>query len=240
MGTIINLLLIAILIVCVWSGYKKGIVMGIGGILAIIVSLYGANLLAGAFSYEVIPALRPFASGFMEQRISGDGGVLHRMGWDDYDYSVADLLERYPDETDKFAAECFESLGIDETSADLMAQAAIKSSDESGAAITDAVVTVLCEKVSFAGCFILAFILILIILTVIGNLPNLSYKIPHMDTLNDIGGAVLGLLTGLMFCFIIVWVLKFAGMIIGEDTLASSFITRTLLKANIVTRYLGF
>ena len=65
MKLIIDLIFIAILVVCGWSGYKKGIIMGIGGVLVIIISLYGGNLLSTTFSYEVIPALKPFASGYL-------------------------------------------------------------------------------------------------------------------------------------------------------------------------------
>ena len=30
MGTVISIILIGIIIICIWSGYKKGIIMGIG------------------------------------------------------------------------------------------------------------------------------------------------------------------------------------------------------------------
>lgn len=238
MDTIIILVLLAILLICIWSGYKKGIIMGIGGIVAIIVSLYGANLLATAFSYELVPALKPFAGGFIEQQINAEDGVVYRMGWADYDYSVGDMLKSNPGSVEKFCSECYEVIGIDEGSAELMSGEAMKLIDEGGDAV-DSVVQVLCERVSFVGCFVLAFLLILIVLTVIGNLPNLSYKIPHLDTVNDIGGAVLGLITGIMFCTLLVWALKFTGKIIGADALSGHWLTRIFLEKNFVTHYLG-
>ena len=241
MGTVISIVLIGIIIICIWSGYKKGVIMGIGGILAIIVSLYGANLLANTFSYEVLPALRPFASGYIEKQINdGEKGVIAKMGWDRGDYSVADLLEQHPGSSQDFAAQCYLSLGIDETSSASMAEQSVARADETGDSLVDSIVQVLCEKVSFVACFVLAFVLILIVLTVIGNLPNLSYKIPNLDLINDIGGAVLGLVTGLMFCAIIVWALKFVGMIIGADTLEGHAVTRLFLNHNFLTNRLGF
>ena len=68
---IIDLVLLGILIVCVWSGYKKGIIMGVGGILCIIVAIYGANLLSNSFSFDVVPALKPFANGYTETMLNG-------------------------------------------------------------------------------------------------------------------------------------------------------------------------
>ena len=73
---IIDLVLLAILIVCVWSGYKKGIIMGVGGILCIIVAIYGANLLANSFSYDVVPALKPFANGYTETMMNGSDSAV--------------------------------------------------------------------------------------------------------------------------------------------------------------------
>lgn len=237
---IIDLVLLGILIICVWSGYKKGIIMGVGGILCIIVAVYGANLLANSFSFDVVPALKPFANGYTETLIGGsDSPVMKRMGWDGSTYTPEDLVEMYPDRKEEFCATCYEVLGIDGKTAGRMAEKAVTYARESGSSIRAAVGQILCETVSYAGCFILAFLLIVIILTVIGNLPNLSYKLPRLDIVNDILGAVLGLVTGLMFCVIAVWALKFMGMLIGNDTLASTRIGGWLLQKDYLFKYLG-
>ena len=241
MGTIISIVLLAIIIICIWSGYKKGIVMGVGGVLAIIVSLYGANLLANTFSFEILPAMRPFASGYIEGRISDDeDGVMVKMGWSDYGYSATDMLEQHPESRQDFAKECFMAMGLDDKSSEALAGEAVTRSEENDEALISSVVEVLCQRVSFVGCFVIAFLLILIVLTVIGNLPNLSYKIPNLELVNDIGGAALGLITGIMFCAIIVWALKFAGIIIGADTLESSAFTRLFLNHNFLSNIMGF
>lgn len=239
METIINLVLVGVVLLCAWSGYKKGIIMGVGGILAIIVSLYGANLLANTFSFDFIPAMRTFASGYMEAQIKADDGVIERMGWDDTDFSVNDLLEKYPERELEFCTTCYQTLGIDENTSDIMAAEAVEYAGENDENIVDSVVEILCEKLSYAACFILAFLLILILLTVIGNLPNLSYKIPNLDTVNDIGGTVLGVVTGIMFCTVIVWALKFTGKIIGGDTLSSAWLANIFLEKNFLAHYLG-
>ena len=62
MKAVLSLLFLSILIFCVWSGYKKGLVMGIFSLIAFVVSVYGANLLSQTYSGEVIDALRPFAA----------------------------------------------------------------------------------------------------------------------------------------------------------------------------------
>ena len=237
---IIDLVLLGILIICVWSGYKKGVIMGVGGILCIIVAVYGANLLANSFSYDVVPALKPFANGYTETMMNGsDSTVMKRMGWEGSTYRVEDLVEMYPNRKLEFCSTCYQTLGFDENLSDRMAEKAVTYARESGSGIRAAVGQILCETVSYAACFLVAFLLILIILTVIGNLPNLSYKLPRFDILNDILGAVLGLVTGLMLCAVLVWALRFLGKLIGTDTLASTRIGGWLLRQGYLTRYLG-
>ena len=75
----IDLILLAVLALCVWNGYKKGLIMGVGGVACILVSLYGACLLSSTFSYEVVSAVRPFAGGYIDRVISND--VSEEMGF---------------------------------------------------------------------------------------------------------------------------------------------------------------
>ncbi len=235
----IDIILLAILLHGAWSGYKKGLIMGIGGILCIIVSIYGANLLANTFSFDVVPALKPFAGGFMEGRIDAEGGVLDDMGWGDLNYSVEDLLAIHPEDKDKFAAACYENIGIDSRSAAVMAESALDYAETSGDGVVDAVIHQLCASVSYVGCFTLAFLMILIILTVIGNLPNLSYKIPHLDIVNDILGTLLGLANSALLCVVLVWALKFLGIIIGSDTLGETILGSWFSEKDFLFPYLG-
>lgn len=239
MKTIINIVLLLIVLGCAWAGYKKGVIMGVGGVIAIIIAVYGANLLANTFSFDVIPALKPFASGFMEKQLTSDDGVMRRMGWDSYDYSVDDLLQKFPDQEQQFCTTCYEALGIDESAAGVMGKEAVTYAVDNSVDIMTAVVQVLCARASYVACFVLGFLLIIIILTVIGNLPNLSYKLPNLDLVNDIGGAVLGAVTGLMFCAILVWTLKFMGKLIGENTLSSAWVAKLFLRKNFLFTYLG-
>ncbi len=240
MITAIDILLLVILVYGTWTGYKKGLIMGIAGALVLVVSVYGANLLSNAFSYDIVPALRPFAGGYIENMVDGEDGVLASMDWEnDYNYSLNDLLSQYSDEHDEFAAECFERLGITPSAAKVMAESATEYAAEENENLVDAVVHELCARLSYMGCFIIAFLIIAIVLTVVINLPNLSYKIPHLDLVNDIGGTVLGLATAFAYCAVFVWALKFMGIIIGGETLAETTLGGWFLKQDFLARVLG-
>ena len=238
MRAIIDLVLLGILIVCIWTGYKKGLLMGLGGILCIIISIYGANLAAMVLSYDMIPALKPFANGYTESLLAkNDSKVLKQMGWEHSEFSVDDLLAQNPERRQEFAENCYLAMGLDRTTAGRLAEQAVAYL-ETGGSMMEAVVHTLCATVSYVAAFTVAFLMILIILTVLGNLPNLSYKLPHLDLVNDIGGAVLGLVRGIMFCALLVWVLKFLGMLLGSETLGSSIFGGMLLRWDPLYPYL--
>ena len=57
MKIIIDILLLVIIALCTWNGYKRGLVGGVAGILAIIIALFGSSLLSSAYAHEVVPAL---------------------------------------------------------------------------------------------------------------------------------------------------------------------------------------
>lgn len=239
MRAAIDIAILLIVIICIWSGYKKGIVMGVGGIIIIIISLYASNIVTTTFSSEFVPAMRPFASGYVDSQLREKDGPLATMGWSNTSYSVDDLLEIYPEQTETFAAEIYKSVGIYDTSATAMAKLAVERQETYGGDFVDNIVYVLCDTISFVICFSLVFLIILIVLTVIGNLPNLSYKIPNLDSVNDIAGAVLGLVTGIIFCIILVWALKFTGIIIGSETLSETVLARVILKLDFLIKFLG-
>ncbi|MBQ8263246.1 MAG: hypothetical protein IJY96_00540 [Oscillospiraceae bacterium] len=240
MKTAIDILILIILVHGIWSGYKKGLIMGVAGALVLIVSVYGANLLADTFSYDVVPALKPFAGGFVEGQVDAEEGVLADLGWENEDnYSLEDLLAQHSDEKDDFAAACFENLGIDASAAKVMADSALEYAEEEEQPLIEAVIHELCSRISYVGCFILAFLMIAIILTVVINLPNLSYKIPHLDLVNDISGIIIGLLTAAAYTAVLVWALKFTGMIIGGEALNESVLGGWFLEKDFLARFLG-
>lgn len=239
-GPAINILILVILLCGLWTGYKKGLIMGILSIVVLIVSIYGANLLSNTFSYDVVPALKPFAGGFVENTLNGEGGAAEIMGWDNKEeYSLEDLLAQHEDETEDLAAACFEKMGIEASTAKVMAESAMAYSEAEDKNFTDSLIHELCVRISYAGCFIIAFVLIAIVLTVVINLPNLSYKIPHMDLVNDIAGTVLGLLTAGTYCAVLVWALKFMGLIIGPETLEETVLGGFFLKRDFLGAILG-
>ena len=237
MRTVIDLVLYVIIIISIWSGYKKGFILGIAGVVAIVVSLYGASLVSSAFSYEVVPALRPFASGYVESQMQET--VLEDMGIANTELSYEDILADDPELRHNFCATCYKTFGIYDDAADQMATEAEEYADSQGSTIEEAIVEVLCTRVAYIAGVALLFIIFLITLMTLANIPNLSFRIPNMDVLNDAGGAAVGLFTGILYCMLLSWILRFGGLAIGLDTFGDTLLAKFFHSIDFLTAGLG-
>ena len=242
--SIINIVLLAILVICAWQGYKKGIIMGIIQVLVIILSLYGAQVLSDTYSYEVIPVLKPFVSGYMETLV--EENTYQAFGYEpdeqtgqyDAPYSTTDLLNSSPDMRRTVAQRTYQSLGLYDGMAQTLADRTIAYAQENNASLTSSVVTIACQSVTWYAGFLLAFIILFAILTVIVNLPNLSFKIPYIGIVNDLGGLAIGLFVGAMFCSVIVWVFQFAGLVLPEESIRATGLAGFFLDKNLLASYI--
>lgn len=243
--TIIFLILLAILIACAWQGFKKGIIMGIIQVLVIILSLYGAQLLSDTFSYEVIPVIKPFVSGYVEPRV--EDTAFEVMGYEadeqgnyHVEYSLADLLEANPETRQEVARWVYRDLGIYDAVADSMAEKASVYAEQNTASLASSVITILCQSITWYAGFLLAFIILYAIMTVIVNITNLSFRLPYVGILNDLGGLGIGIFVGCLFCSIVVWVLQFTGALLPEDTVRSVGLAAHFLDKNMLANYITF
>ncbi|MBP8639969.1 MAG: CvpA family protein [Oscillospiraceae bacterium] len=235
-----EVLLLLIIAYCAWSGYKKGLVMCIGSILAIIISLYVGDLLGDTFAREVQPALSPFVSGYMdgtEGIISSNMNELLNTGTSSM--SVDEALAQNPDLRYDLCVNSYKNVGVYTSAAKEMADEAIALSEQNGSSLSTAIVDVMCQNLSYCLIFILFFLLTIIIVTVLGNLFNLSFRIPDKDKLNDLGGAIAGGVTGILICMTITWVLRFCGAFLPEEIMSKTLLTALFLKINFLSLFLS-
>lgn len=242
---IMSILLIGIIVICAWQGFKKGIIMGIVEILVILLSVFGAQLLADAYAYEVIPALKPFVAGYMETRVEAQAYSLLGFEADEegnynVTYSLNDLLEANPEVIHSIYEQSYAALGISDAAAETMADKAEAYQDETACSVADAAVYVFCETATWVLGFALAFLLLFTVLTVIVNLPNLSLRIPFVGLVNDLGGLGLGIATGFLFCSLILWFCQYLGVVLPEDALRSSSTAAYFMDMNLISQFISF
>lgn len=234
MKTVIDIVLIIIIALCTWNGYKRGLVGGVAGILAIIVSLLGASILSAAYAHEVVPAIEPFVDGYVDSS-KNRSAILERMGFAGSDYSLGDILAQDSSLRYDYAYECLSDLGLYPKRAEELAAQAVALSDESGVDMTDAVVSVVCDTVTHVGAMVIGFLLILILLVAVASVGNLSFRLPNMENVDEIGGAVLGFGKGFLYCVLLCWVLSFLGLMIGKESLSHTTLGRFFLIFDSLT-----
>lgn len=233
MKAVIDVILLIIIALCTWNGYKRGLVGGVAGILAIAVAILGGSLLSSAYSQEVVPALEPFIDGYVDSQTNRDD-VLESMGYGDSDYSVEDIIAQDGSLKYDYAYECMLSIGFYPKSAERLAVKAVELT-ESGTDMTAAVVGVICDTITFVGGMALGFLLILILLIAIANIGNISLRLPNMENLDEIGGSIIGFLKGFLYCVLLCWILSFLGIVIGKDTLTETTLARFFLAFDFLT-----
>ena len=235
MKMIIDIVLLLIIALCTWSGYRRGLVGGVAGVLPLIIALFGGSMLSSAYAGEVIPALEPFVSGYVDSQQTRED-VLETLGYGDSDKSLADILAEDPSLRYDYAYECMGVVGFSDRRAEELANKAVRVADENGIGMTDAVVNVLCDTITYVGGLLLAFLLILIFLIAVANIGNLSFRLPNMENLDEIGGAVLGFVRGFLYCVLLSWLLSFFGLVIGKETLEDTTLARFFLSFEFITR----
>lgn len=237
MKWIIDLILLAVVLLSAYNGYKKGLINEIGAVLCLLVSLYAATVVANTVSFEVVSAVKPFAGGFIESVISDD--VPQRLGYDVDEYSIGDIVANDPQKAFEVAEATFMCMGIYEPTAEELAQDVMDYQAANNVGLRPAIIDVTCNTVVFAGAVALFFMIILIFLTVLGNIPNISFRLPNMEEVDEVGGAIVGIMRGVLLGMLAVWVLKFMGLLIGEDTISSTLVARLFEKIGIVSFFLG-
>ena len=180
MNAVLTLSLLLIVLLCTWAGYKRGLILGVFSILAIIISLYGANLLSTTYSYEVIDALRPFASGYVETTINNEVRAEYNIaGVETASISVDDYLAAHPEEVQPFCKRTFEHLGIYSGTAEVLAAETAEYAATQEMDIRNALVEILCLRITYVvGFYVLDVVMVAIDLT-------LTFRNRRLDKLAD-------------------------------------------------------
>lgn len=234
MKAVIDITLLIIIAMSTWQGYKRGLVGGVASILAIVVALFGGSLLSSAYAHEVVPALEPFVDGYVDSQSNRDA-ILENLGYGESDLSLGDILTQDSSLRYDYAYESLVSVGFYSRNAEALALDAVMLSDENGMNMTDSVVNVICNTATYVAGLTLGFLLILIFLVAVANVGNLSLRLPNMEGLDEVGGAVLGFVKGFVYCVLLCWLLSFLGIVIGKTTMDESTLGRFFLVFDFLT-----
>ena len=222
MNIILDLLLLLIVALCIWDGYKRGLIGGIAGIFAIIIALLAGSSLSDNYASEAVPVLEPFVDGYIDSQ-KARSAVLEEMGYGSTDLSLEDVLESDSSLRYDYAVFCMEETGFHEDRAEELAERSVRYSDQNGVSMTEAVVSILCDTITYVMGLALCFLLTLLLL------PD------SMELLDELGGALMGFVKGFLYCVLLCWLLSFLGLIIGRGTLEKTLLARFFMTFRFLT-----
>ena len=226
MSLIIDLILIAIVAFCAWNGYRKGFIMGISGILALIVAFYGAQIVADTYSQEFTSMLKPFVSGVVDAAVA-DVQIGGEEGYDN-------------EEVYEVTYDALGNIGILKSAAQDIANEIAERVERTGQTMREEIVSVLCSKIAYVLTSVIVFLLILIVFTVIANILNLAFKMPGLEFINETLGALFGFAKGAIIVVAIAWVMRYLGVLVDEDIVNKTILLEWLMEHNLVTKFFGF
>ncbi len=237
MGIILDLILIGIVAIAAWRGFRAGLINGIFGILAVVIAIYGANLLANTYSSVVSEMLEPFVSGVVEGVEDNVMDAVQGDGEEDFE-PVYDISKLTDSDVGGIAMAVLRQLGITEKSASEMLDGFESKFHEANAQMLDALTETICSRVSYIAIFTIAFLLIFIVFTAIGNVLDLAFGLPGLENLNHILGGVFGAAKGVLVVMVITCICRYLGLLLNSELMESTIIMKRLVEFNFIAAIL--
>ncbi|MEG1430493.1 MAG: CvpA family protein [Oscillospiraceae bacterium] len=187
-------------------GAKRGFVLSLCGLFAVVVAIFGASLLSHyitpIISNFLAPHLTPIFEGWLVQEgVPQQSGFLWRM----------------------------------------MEQALLHSLPETVAGALPQVTTAAALAITVAGwianatSFLLTFMVILLLWTLLSHALNLVSKLPGLNMLNKTAGLMVGLIKGAVVLFVGAWVLKHLDGFVPPELTAQTTLFRFFMTMNPMT-----
>jgi uncharacterized membrane protein required for colicin V production len=226
MGAIIDIALLAIISLCAWRGWRKGLILSVSGIVALIVAFYVSNLIADTYSREFVPGLRPFVSGLVDTSVDKVLPTGESVDFNDGDAA-------------KLGGKVVEQMGILGETAKKLSDSIKAEGAENLTELRKTISDLITEKLAYVLVLVASFVLIVIVITVVANVINLAFQLPGLRLVNDIGGAIFGVLKGLIFAWAIAWAISFLGAFLPEDMVKGTVVLEWLITSNPIVAILG-
>lgn len=213
---IIDITVAAVLVGFVIYGGSRGLVRSLAGLVAVVIALVGAGIAAATFTPPAAEYVTPLIAEKIEERV--EEAVASRT--DEVQMPEVEVAE------DLSVGELLALLGLDEEVRGQLSEQAETAMRDTGAAVVEAVVESVAYSFIYGALYILVFLLLLLLVHVLIGAMDLVMKLPGLNLLNALGGALVGLVEGALLLFLAVWVLRRLGVSFETEALAEAHILR--------------
>lgn len=236
MSIIFDLLILAVFGLCIWQGYKRGLISTVLGIVIIIISLYISNLLANTYSTEFSPMIKSFISGYVDTKV--EEAKDEEVSEEYQVYSIEDIITMNPDLEDTICTTAFINLGVCERSSEKLSIQAVEYKKDMGESLANSIAIIASDTMAYLLVICVAMVLIIIVFTVIANIANVTLRIPGKKKLDTIAGSVSGVLRAVFIVSTVAWVVGFLGVLISAETLEKTILLEFFVNHNIISAFL--
>lgn len=227
---IIDAVTAAILIGFVLWGAHQGLLRSLTGLLTVVVALVGAGLIAGALAAPAARLTGPLIQEHIRTQVDEAMTVQSSqqvempevdIDQEDEGFDIDDLLAL---------------MGLDEDVRESLLGDIQEKAADTGEAIASAVVESLVQSLLYGVLFLLSFLALMVLLKLALRALDLVAKLPGLNLLNSLGGAIIGLIQGALLVFLAVWIARRLGVSFETESVAEThilhfFTTNTPLSA---------
>lgn len=211
---IFDIAILVILLVFAIRGASRGLLLSLCSLVAVVVAFIGASFVSDFLAPKAAELIAPPIQQAITQALDAqdfpDGG-----DWSD------DLLSEFLEDSDL---------------PKVLIQPILDAYDSAGGplGITESVAHTVAVTLAHGILFLLAFVVILILWTVLSHALDLVTRLPGLNTLNRTGGALLGLLKGGVLLFLCAWAVNTFWPVIPKETVEQTRLLSFFLNTNPV------
>lgn len=207
-------IILAILALFVWLGWRKGLLLSLCGLAAAIVAFLGAGFVADMLEEPVADAISPRLEAAIEESIApgydaqGVPGAVDALREENALFAwAADAVEEAIDDADVFP-DIGEVISI-------ASQAAA-------------------QRIAHSFVFAVAFLVLYLLLIMLLHVLNLVAKLPGLHFFNGLGGGLIGLVKGALVVFVLTALLMVSSYQPDPEALEDSYLLDFFVQRNPV------
>ena len=222
MYLIFDVIVVAVLALFVWRGWKKGLLLSLCGLAVVVVSFLGAGFLADTLDAPLADAIAPKLEDTISEQLA-----LH---YDDL--GVGNPLDALREMGGLFAwaADAVE---------DAQGSAAVSGAVDGFAGLARQAATYLATSIAYRVIFVLAFILLFVLLTLLLHTLNLVAKLPGLSICNGLGGGAIGLVKGILVLYAVIACLRVFTTLVTPEMEENTYVLRFFLRSDLASVLFG-
>ena len=235
-GFIIDFIIVLVIVLCAYRGYRAGVVRGAAGFVALILSLTIASAVSSSFADDFTGVVSPFVGGLVDsqiQKVLAPESATGEVGTSKITIPPEEAATYSTATTEGMSMLILRQLGFFKPVAERITNTVKEETRELSFALGDVITARLSFLLVRIALFAVAFILLAIAFAIIGNLVDFVFKLPGLKTLDQISGTVMGLLRGLLVLFFVATILRYFG-IVATGTIEKTAILEYMVVHNPV------